>query len=98
MGFSRRDILPALPEQLDRLFSINFVLSKLGLRETSFNLVLGIVASYAVAIGQYIYIDKLAGAIRDSVYTKKLGHAAMLTGYLLVVAGFIGHYAFFSRT
>lgn len=79
-------------------FAINFVLSKFGLRETSFNLVLGIVASYAVAIGHYIYIDKCVGAIRASVYTEKLGRAAMLTGYLLVAAGFIGHYAFFSRT
>ena len=58
---------------------------------------LGIVASYAVAIGHYVYIDKRIGAIRDSVYTEKLGHAAMLTGYLLVAASFIGHYTFFSR-
>lgn len=79
-------------------FAIHFVLSKLELRETSFNLVPGIVASYSVIIGYNIYISKWTRAIRDSVYTKKLGHAAMLTGYLLVAAGFIGHYAFFSRT
>jgi peptidoglycan/LPS O-acetylase OafA/YrhL len=79
-------------------FAINFLLSKFGLKETSINLILGIIASYAVAIGHYIYIDKRIGVIRDSVYTEKLGHATMLTGYFLVAAGFIGHYAFFSRT
>jgi len=55
-------------------------------------------SSHAVSIGHYIYTDKRIGEIRDSVYTEKLGHAAMLTGHLLVAAGFIGHYAFFFRT
>lgn len=76
-------------------FATNFILSKIGLKETILSLLLGIIASYAVAIVHYIYIDKWIGEIRDSVYTEKLGHAAMLTGYLLVAAGFIGHYAFF---
>ncbi len=79
-------------------FAINFILSKLGLKETLSNLVLGIISSYAIAIIHYIYIDKRLSSIRDSIYTEKLGHVTMLTGYLLVAVGFIGYYTFFSRT
>lgn len=72
-------------------FATNFILSKFGLRETILNLLLGIIASYAVAIAHYIYIDKRISEIRDSTYTKNLGYTALLTGYILVAVGFLGH-------
>ena len=75
-------------------FATNYILSKFGIKETILNTLLGIIASYAVAIGHYLYIDKWIGEIRESVYTKKLGHAAMFTGYMLIAAGISGHYIF----
>lgn len=78
------------------LFTANFITSSLGLRETTLGLLLGIVASYAAATIHYIYIDKNIKDIRDSVYTKKLGYIALITGYSMVTAGFIGHYVFSS--
>lgn len=77
-------------------FATNFILSKFGLKETVLSTLLGIIASYAVATAHYLYIDRRVSGLRESIYTEKLGRTAMLTGYMLVVAGIAGHYIFFS--